>query len=90
MYTCHCFVCFSINCLVAVCILQVYMMWNFITFLQRRRRELALEEAPSRKSLASSGGAADSPKSKPRVHRRKGTRSAVAPTTAATHILKSA
>jgi len=32
-------VCCRINCLVAVCLLQAWMMWNFITFHLRRLRE---------------------------------------------------
>ena len=31
--------CYRVNCLAAISLLQAWMMWNFITFHLRRRRE---------------------------------------------------
>jgi len=42
-----------INCLAALCILQAWMMWNFITFHLRRAREAAAS-MPVKKPLAGS------------------------------------
>jgi len=41
-----------INCLAALCLLQAWMMWNFITFHLRRARESA-QSAPIKKPLGS-------------------------------------
>lgn len=38
-----------INCLVAVCLLQAWMMWNFINFHLKRMRERAAQIASSKK-----------------------------------------
>lgn len=38
-----------INCLVAVCLLQAWMMWNFINFHLKRIRERAAQIASSKK-----------------------------------------
>jgi len=41
--------CHRINCLLALCFLQTWMMWNFITFHLKRMRERALEAQQQRK-----------------------------------------
>ncbi|XP_067118633.1 translocating chain-associated membrane protein 1 [Centruroides vittatus] len=38
-----------VNCLVAVCLLQAWMMWNFINFHLRRMREKAAQVASTKK-----------------------------------------
>ena len=54
-----------INCLVAICLLQAKLMWTFITFHLKRRRELQSEESAGKKSSKKSSGAgAASPKHK--------------------------
>jgi len=49
-----------INCLAAVCLLEAWMMWNFINFHLRRMREKAAEAAALRKKSA--GGVRKKPK----------------------------
>ena len=52
-----------INCLVAICLLQAKLMWTFITFHLKRRRELQSEESgKKKKSASSSASSAASPK----------------------------
>lgn len=55
-----------INCLVAICLLQAKLMWTFITFHLKRRRDLQGEEGGKKKKTvsSSSGSAAASPKHK--------------------------
>jgi len=55
-----------INCLVAICLLQAKLMWTFITFHLKRRRELQSEESAGKKAKksGSSGAGAASPKHK--------------------------
>jgi len=43
-----------INCLAALCLLQAWMMWNFITFHLKRRRERTVTESSSRRPLGGS------------------------------------
>ncbi|CAG2169595.1 unnamed protein product, partial [Oppiella nova] len=50
----------AINCLAAVCLLEAWMMWNFINFHLRRMREKAAEAAALRKKSA--GGVRKKPK----------------------------
>ena len=59
-----------INCLVAICLLQAKLMWTFITFHLKRRRDLQSEEnagKKGKKSASSSGAGAASPKHKKKV-----------------------
>ena len=55
-----------INCLVAICLLQAKLMWTFITFHLKRRRELQTGEGGKKKKSATSGSGSDaaSPKHK--------------------------
>ena len=57
-----------INCLVAICLLQAKLMWTFITFHLKRRRELRSEESAGKKGAKKSGagviGGVASPKHK--------------------------
>jgi len=57
-----------INCLVAICLLQAKLMWTFITFHLKRRRELRSEESSGKKGGKKSGavvvGGVASPKHK--------------------------
>lgn len=42
--------CNRINCLMAICLCQAWMMWNFINFHLKRMREKALELQAKRKT----------------------------------------
>lgn len=53
-----------INCLVAICLLQAKLMWTFITFHVKRRRELVPDKTGKKQKSATSGSAAASPKHK--------------------------
>ena len=53
-----------INCLVAICLLQAKLMWTFITFHVKRRRELVPDKAGKKQKVAPSGSVAASPKHK--------------------------
>ncbi|CAG2113550.1 unnamed protein product, partial [Medioppia subpectinata] len=51
-----------INCLAAICLLQAWMMWNFINFHLRRMREKAAEAAALRKKGGQGGVRTKKPK----------------------------
>ena len=47
---------FRFNALVAVCLLQAWLMWNFIMFQVKRMREAASGSAVSSTGVSSAGG----------------------------------
>jgi len=56
-----------INCLTAICLLQARLMWTFITFHLRRRREARAEEGGKKASKKTTGSGLASPKHKKKV-----------------------
>jgi translocating chain-associated membrane protein 1 len=55
-----------VNCLAAICLLQAWMMWNFITFHLRRRRERqGAQPSSAPKRTFSEKKAAKKPKNSP-------------------------
>lgn len=54
--------CDSVNVLAAVCLLQAWMMWNFITFHLKRLREKAAEASVGKKKVKKTSATASGAK----------------------------
>jgi translocating chain-associated membrane protein 1 len=62
---------FRLNALVAVCLLQAWLMWNFIMFQVKRAREAAPANAGDKNSASKAGGARKSEQEKAKARKAR-------------------